>query len=1062
MSFRHILQILLIGLFCSFHCIPIGAQWQFLGSPETGFPRHYDYHSDKIYMMANAGLFVSSDEGNSWNAIPLPDSICNVNEVHESNGSLYLFNTTIDYDPFYYGAAYRSDDNGLTWKSIYPFPYNPFTWSMNHLVKGDTIVILDTDQPAVSVDKGETFTIHDLTPFQSHDIFFHKDRLMAVSYDQLYLSPDLGMTWDLVYTSPDSLIFMTIMSVDGILYKFDEFWSAPHLEGYFYRSDDDGVSWVKTHTFDNYFTAVPSISGDANHLFLQEDFGSNSIYHSTDQGVHWDLLPNDPVIHRFQYIKEIFFRLEYYESNGGVWLSHDIGQTFQQYNNGFVAADCRSIFAGNDKLWVSANGEIFKKESGAEWDELNNYENLVTDDGTHLMAYVNSVLKRSYDGGELWYTIPAPLFNEPSHDDFGQIFACGQLFFIHVGVSDIYVSSDYGVTWELFDELGNESITAVSYDDSGYVISGDSGSVLESTDGETWEDITYNIWAPGVASIQMVHRANGYTFANASNGNVKLSPGSTSWEDYIVEDPNPIVYVPEEEISALTNAGNVLIGAVFGHGVFVSLDNALTWQPFNFGLTDFQTRDVKVVDDVIYLAVNGGLWSRPLGDLQLQSYTGIVYNDKNENAVQDGDEEGLENIIVYKKVSLNSITTNADGTFNLYSLESFPDTILATPQSQYAYVTTPPVYVTGSTDQLSIGIHSIPGIYDGSIVLTNNIPFRPGFESSITITYKNEGTEPANFEIHLVLPAELDFLTASPDASLLLDTLSWIINDVSAGQSGNINVVVLTDVSVPIGTLLSLYSSVEVLEAADVNPLDNETQLITEVVGSYDPNDKSVFPAGYITPAMIADTQRLEYTIRFQNTGNFPATFVRIQDTLSSNLDLSTLQILSASHPFTWKLLPGNLLDIFFDNINLPDSTSDERGSHGFVKFAIDARPTLQLADQIENKAYIYFDFNVPVITNTVGSTVGFETGIHEPREVLYLTASPVPTKDNITVSFRNTDLTGRTLLTLFNTDGIAVKTFVTENSSNILLDLSELPSGLFFLKASNGNAFGTIRVIKI
>ena len=162
-----------------------------------------------------------------------------------------------------------------------------------------------------------------------------------------------------------------------------------------------------------------------------------------------------------------------------------------------------------------------------------------------------------------------------------------------------------------------------------------------------------------------------------------LSPGSSTWEDFIVDDPGPIVFAPMEDINALSHIGNVLIASIFGHGVFISQDNAQSWQPFNLGLTDFQTRDIEVIDDVIYLAVNGGLWSRPISDLQLQSYTGIVFNDKNENALQDGDEEGFENIIVSKKASQNSITTDADGTFTLYSLEAQPDTIYSNSTAIY-------------------------------------------------------------------------------------------------------------------------------------------------------------------------------------------------------------------------------------------------------------------------------------------------------------------------------------------------------------------------------------------
>ncbi len=212
---------------------------------------------------------------------------------------------------------------------------------------------------------------------------------------------------------------------------------------------------------------------------------------------------------------------------------------------------------------------------------------------------------------------------------------------------------------------------------------------------------------------------------------------------------------------------------------------------------------------------------------------------------------------------------------------------------------------------------------------------------------------------------------------------------------------------------------------------------------------------------MIADTQRLEYTIRFQNTGNFPASFVRIQDTLSKHLDLTSLEILSASHPYIWKLLPQNVLDVFFDNINLPDSTNDERGSHGFVKFAINAKPTLQLADQIENKAFIYFDFNTPVITNTVGSTVGFETGINEPGNKLKLTASPIPTKDFIMVTIRESVTDGEAVLSLYDTKGALVKTKTTTSPENIQLDIRDLPTGVYYLHVRTGRDQGTISILK-
>lgn len=162
---------------------------------------------------------------------------------------------------------------------------------------------------------------------------------------------------------------------------------------------------------------------------------------------------------------------------------------------------------------------------------------------------------------------------------------------------------------------------------------------------------------------------------------------------------------------------------------------------------------------------------------------------------------------------------------------------------------------------------------------------------------------------------------------------------------------------------------------ADATPDDNTFVLKATVTGSYDPNDKQVWPA-FIKPAQIASGEPLLYTIRFQNTGTYPAERVRLVDTLDARLDLASLQVISASHSFTWRILGGHVLEVLFDQIQLPDSLSNEAGNHGFFSFSIKGKPYLLLGERLRNRAYIYFDFNSPVVTNTVVTEV---SGCTEP-----------------------------------------------------------------------------------
>ena len=57
----------------------------------------------------------------------------------------------------------------------------------------------------------------------------------------------------------------------------------------------------------------------------------------------------------------------------------------------------------------------------------------------------------------------------------------------------------------------------------------------------------------------------------------------------------------------------------------------------------------------------------------------------------------------------------------------------------------------------------------------------------------------------------------------------------------------------------------------------------------FDPNEKEVDDVT-LTPGELAAGKYLEYTIHFQNTGNAPASFIRVIDTLSANLDASTFE----------------------------------------------------------------------------------------------------------------------------------------------------------------------------
>ncbi|HRI62308.1 MAG TPA: T9SS type A sorting domain-containing protein, partial [Saprospiraceae bacterium] len=129
-------------------------------------------------------------------------------------------------------------------------------------------------------------------------------------------------------------------------------------------------------------------------------------------------------------------------------------------------------------------------------------------------------------------------------------------------------------------------------------------------------------------------------------------------------------------------------------------------------------------------------------------------------------------------------------------------------------------------------------------------------------------------------------------------------------------------------------------------------------------------PTGAGPDHLLAAGRPLQYTIDFQNTGTDTAFRVLLRDDLDADLDITTFQPGLASHPYAWEIR-NRRLEVLFSPITLPDSNVNEPASHGYFTFEINQVPGLPDGTVLENTASIIFDFNPPIVTNTVLHTIG-------------------------------------------------------------------------------------------
>jgi len=167
-----------------------------------------------------------------------------------------------------------------------------------------------------------------------------------------------------------------------------------------------------------------------------------------------------------------------------------------------------------------------------------------------------------------------------------------------------------------------------------------------------------------------------------------------------------------------------------------------------------------------------------------------------------------------------------------------------------------------------------------------------------------------------------------------------------------------------IGQILSLQADATVVEGNVVTATDEDDER-GEIRCSYDPNDKAMAPTGPSVGAYSLLPDALDFTVRFQNSGNDTAFTVVIRDTLDADLDFSSLQIISFSHSVRTTLTPEGVLTFVFEKINLLWESIDDAGSQGFVKYRIAPKSSLPDPAIIRNTAHIYFDFNPAIVTNT-------------------------------------------------------------------------------------------------
>lgn len=449
---------------------------------------------------------------------------------------------------------------------------------------------------------------------------------------------------------------------------------------------------------------------------------------------------------------------------------------------------------------------------------------------------------------------------------------------------------------------------------------------------------------------------------------------------------------------------------------------------------------------------------------------GSIYTDINANCIYNimEDVHPKVKLKLYKAGNIVEQTfSNVDGKYTfgadtgnyVYSIDIMGQPYIVDCPITISYnsnVITPTTYFNNK----DYSIHCKSGFDVGveSVSRTEGI-FRPGMVATVLVDagdlskkYNLDCASGVSGKVKVVILGPCEYYGIASGALMPVvngDTITYSFADFGALNFDDFRFKVLIDTVAQLGAQICFDVTVEPI-GGDNNISNNVYQHCFNIVNSYDPNEKEVSPAG------LTDISQywLTYTIRFQNVGTASAIHVRVEDTLSANIDESSFQLLSYSHePITQ--IVGKKVKFSFPNINLADSTSNEPASHGFVQYKVRRKNNLAIGTLIRNTAYIYFDFNEPVVTNTttneiaIVSTVG--PGGSSPNSGFSVYPNPVASGQLLNLNFGE-GLLGVGTIQLFDISGRNVhSTSINAVNTTQQIFIPQLASGIYICELKIG-----------
>ena len=615
----------------------------------------------------NRGVYVTKDGGKTWKkTLYIDDGTGIIDMAYTPNSFNIMYATAWEKDRKAWNlneggnssAIYKSIDAGETWYNISKedsgFPVGDGVGRIGIAVFDENIIyaVLDNqffrtrnskqNDEGLGRDSFKNMSIKEFNKISDKDL---KSFLRSNRFPSKYTVERIKSDIDDEKISPSDL---NKYLVDAN----SELFNTPIIGAEVYRSDDGGNNWTKTHetfldgvynTYGYYFGKIHVDPSNSDKIYtygvpiITSDDGGKSFYRIGKENVHADhhdlwINPNKPG-HLIN------------GNDGGVNITYDDGKNWIK-NNSTEVGQFYAINVDYDKpynvygglqdngVWKGPHNSIENKRWNMNgkypWEmimggdgmevQIDNRDSNTVYTGFQFGFYYRLELdsgkrksiKPVHELGESPYRFnwQTPILLSPHNQDI-----------VYFGTNHFHKSNDKGDSWQLTSKdltnggkKGNVpygTITTIAESpivkDLLYVGTDDGLIHVSKNGGKTWKNISQNLpqdmWVSKVYASSHNEKViyaslNGYRWDNFSPYLYKSENYGKTWTSISSNLPDsPINVVIEDNI----NQNILYVGN--DHGVYVSLDSGINWEPFSSGLTSAAVHDLVIQKDENHLLI---------------------------------------------------------------------------------------------------------------------------------------------------------------------------------------------------------------------------------------------------------------------------------------------------------------------------------------------------------------------------------------------------------------------------------------------------------------------------